>query len=193
MGKQSESQSSLYPKIAVFALGIAFVFHLIAIGATTWAYTPDAQRYEHIGLWRYCSWPHGSSGESCDQFVNIIYGDWLKAVQSFWIFGMFAVPAALGVGAMFAFVETYTESKMILAAAMGASAFAGVMNLISVSAFGACFQEYFDNRDPINWAGNKVGRLGWTYGLAATDMILCFVALGLQIGHVITRDSDTGY
>jgi len=42
-------------------------------------------------------------------------------------------------------------------------------------------QEYFDNRDPDNWAGNYIGELSWAFGIAVTDCILTFIALALLI------------
>jgi len=180
---------SVLPKIAAVLLVIAFILHLISIGATWWASAPLEQRTEHIGLWRFCTNPHGG-GESCNDFVEIIYGDWLKAAQSFWIFGLLAVPAAAGIVALYAFVPSSDGNMMILGAAMGITGFAGLMNLICVATFGDRFQEYFNNKEPDNWAGNDVGVLDWTYGLACTDTILCFVAVGLLIGSLVEGDSN---
>jgi len=42
-------------------------------------------------------------------------------------------------------------------------------------------QEYFDGRDPENWAGNNIGELSWAFGVAVTDCILTFIALALLI------------
>jgi len=43
-------------------------------------------------------------------------------------------------------------------------------------------QEYFDGRDPENWAGNNIGELSWAFGVAVTDcIILTFIALALLI------------
>ena len=74
MGKGGER--SVLPKVAVVLLGVAFIFHLIAIGASWWASCPMDQRYEHIGLWKYCSNPY-PGGEACNDFVDIIYGGML--------------------------------------------------------------------------------------------------------------------
>ena len=43
-------------------------------------------------------------------------------------------------------------------------------------------QEYFDNREPHNWAGNDIGQLSWAFGFAVSDCILTFISLGLLIG-----------
>jgi ubiquitin carboxyl-terminal hydrolase 34 len=184
MGK---GDPSIYPKVATALLGIAFILHLIAIGAPWWATAPMDQRTEHIGLWKYCTLPEGG-GESCNDFVDIIYGDWLKAAQAFWIFGLLAVPAAAGIVAMVAFVPAYSDNMTVLGAAMGITGFAGLMNLVSICAFGDRYQEYFNNKEPENWAGQNVGVLDWAFGLAAADTVLCFMALGLLIGSLVESD-----
>jgi len=60
-------------------------------------------------------------------------------------------------------------------------AFAGLFTLICVSVWAGEMQEYFDNRDPLNWAGNNIGELSWAFGFAVTDCILTFISLGLLI------------
>jgi len=178
---------SIYPKVAAVLLVIAFILHLIAIAAPWWATAPLDQRTEHIGLWKYCTWPYGG-GESCNDFVDIIHGDWLKAAQAFWILGLLVVPAAAGIVAMYAFVPTSDGNMMILGAAMGITGFAGLLNLISVCSFGDRFQEYFNNKEPDNWADQGVGVLDWAFGLACTDTILCFLALALLIASLVESD-----
>jgi len=182
-----KGEPSIYPKIATILLAIAFLFHLIAIGAPRWAMASIEQRYEHIGLWKYCSYPYGG-GESCNDFVDIIYGDWLKAAQSFWILGLLLVPAACGIVAMYAFVPASDGNVQILGMAMALTGIAGLFNLISICSFGDRFQEYFNNREPSTWGGQNVGQLDWAFGLAATDTVLCFISLGLLIGGF--RDID---
>jgi len=179
--------SSLYPKIAVVLLAIAFLLHLIAIGAPRWAIAPVPQRYEHIGLWKYCSYPYGG-GESCYDFVDIIYGDWLKAAQSFWILGLLVVPMACGAVALYAFVPSSNGNTKILGLAMAVTGFAGLLNLVAICSFGDRFQEYFNNMDRINWRGHNVGQLDWAFGLAAADTILCFLSLGLLVAGVVDRN-----
>jgi len=178
MKGSSSDGSSRLAKLAAGLLIIAFLFHLISMGATWWAQVPMDQRTEHFGLWRYCTLPYGGT-ESCDDFVNIIYGDWLKAAQSFWILGLFAVPASAAVVSMYAFVPSFSGSCRLLVGTMFMTGFAALMNLVCVSTFGDNFQQYFDNKDPVNWAGNNVGVLDWAYCLACTDTILCFIALAL--------------
>jgi ubiquitin carboxyl-terminal hydrolase 34 len=167
-------------------LAIAFLFHLIALGAPWWARSDMQQtdRAEHIGLWRYCSSPVGG-GEACGDFVEIITGDWLKAVQSFMILGLFTLPAALGIVAAYAFVAEFDGNMKILGIAMGLTAVAGIFVLVAVASWGGRFQEYFNNKDP-GWAGQNVGVLDWAFGLAVTDGILIFIALGLLIASIAT-------
>ena len=66
---------NLFKLISVGLLAIAFLFHLIAISAPHWASTDlsRTERAEHIGLWKYCTYPYGG-GETCHDFVDIIYG-----------------------------------------------------------------------------------------------------------------------
>lgn len=72
MGQGGES--SLFPKVAFGLLCLALLLHFIAMGAPQWARSlPDRERKDHIGLWRYCSYPIGG-GESCGDFVDIIVG-----------------------------------------------------------------------------------------------------------------------
>jgi len=56
-----------------------------------------------------------------------------------------------------------------------------MFTLICVGVWGGRMQEYFDNRDPENWAGNNIGQLSWAFGIAVTDCILTFIALALLI------------
>ena len=68
--------STLLPKIATIILAVAFLFHLIAIGAPWWSVSNmrKTERAEHIGLWKYCSSPLGAEMEQCFDFVDIITG-----------------------------------------------------------------------------------------------------------------------
>jgi len=189
MAGSKGGQSTSYPKFAAICLVVAFLLHLIAIGAPWWASAHIPQRNEHIGLWKYCSNPY-PGGESCNDFVDIIYGDWLKAAQAFWVFGLLLVPAAAGIVAMFAFVPTFEDNSTVQGGAMAMCGIAGLMNLCSICSFGDRFQEYFNDKDPANWAGQNVGQLDWAFGLAATDCILCFLALGLLIGNMVVNRSN---
>ena len=55
----------------------------------------------------------------------MIYTDWLKATQAFWILGLLVVPAAAGIVAMYAFVDSNDGNMTILGGAMGITGFAG--------------------------------------------------------------------
>jgi ubiquitin carboxyl-terminal hydrolase 34 len=180
--------SSLFPKIAAILLAIAFLFHLIAIGAPWWARTDTDQtdRKEHIGLWRYCTSPIGG-GHACNDFVEIWMGDWIKAVQSFMILALFTMPAALGITAAYAFVAQMEGNMKILGTAIALTAVTGLFVLVTVASFGGKYQEYFDNKEP-NWTGLNIGVLEWAFGLAVTDGILTFIALGLLIASAVGGD-----
>jgi hypothetical protein len=180
--------SSLFPKVAAILLAIAFLFHLIAIGAPWWAATDSSQtdRAEHIGLWKYCTSPIGG-GESCNDFVEIITGDWIKAVQAFWILALFTLPAALGITAAYAFVTEMDGNMKILGIALALIAVTGLFTLVGVAAFGGNFQQYFDNKEP-NWTGNHVGVLEWAFAIAVTDCVLIFISLGLLIASIAGGD-----
>lgn len=181
----------LYTRIATVLLAIAFLLHLIAIGSPWWANTDSSKttRAEHIGLWKYCTSPIGG-GESCFDFVEIITGDWLKAAQSFMILSLFTLPAAVGICAMAAFVANFSDNVTVLGGAAGITAITGIFTLICVAVWGGRFQEYYNNKDPMNWAGQSVGVLDWAFGLAVTDCILTFMALGLLAGRMATLESD---
>jgi hypothetical protein len=181
MGGSSGSGTLL--KFATVLLIIAFLLHLIAIGAPNWASTDatEAGREEHLGLWKYCTYPYGG-GESCNDFVDIIVGDWLKAAQAFMILAMFTIPAAIGIVAMCSFVPDYADDMRVLGAAMAVTFIAGLFTLITVATFGDKFQEYFNNKEPNLWV--DIGQLDWAFGLCVTDGILTFIALGLQIASL---------
>ena len=68
-------EGSKWPKIAALLMFIALLFHLISFGAPHWAKTNESRtpRKEHIGLWRYCTYPIGG-GETCSDFIDIITG-----------------------------------------------------------------------------------------------------------------------
>lgn len=73
MGKLGES--SVWPKVALGLLGLALLIHFVAMGAPQWARSDASEtgRKEHIGLWRFCTYPYGG-GEACSDFVDIIVG-----------------------------------------------------------------------------------------------------------------------
>jgi len=65
---------------------------------------------------------------------------------------------------------------------------AGLFTLICVGVWGGCMQEYFDNRDPDNWAGEGIGQLSWAFGIAVTDCTLTFIALFLLIASISSSE-----
>lgn len=178
----ADKGSGLLPKVATMLLIIALLLHLIAIASTNWAKTDESlvDRKEHFGLWRYCTYPYGG-GESCDDFVNIIYSDWLKAAQAFMVLALVALPAAIGLVAMCAFVPDFSDDIRIVGAAIGATAIAGIFTLVCISTFGDRYQQYFSNKEP-TW--EDVGVLDWAFGLACTDCILTFIAVVLMIASI---------
>lgn len=175
-------ETGLLPKVAAVCLVVALILHLVAIAAPNWAKTNDNEtdRKEHIGLWKYCTYPYGG-GQSCDDFVNIITGDWLKAAQAFFILALFALPASIGLVAMCAFVPDFADDMRTVGAAIGATAVAGLFTLVCVCVWGDCYQQYFNTKEaPGLW--EDIGVLDWAFGLAVTDCILTFIAAGLMIG-----------
>jgi len=189
------ASTSFFPKIATIALVIAFLFHLIAIASTWWGHADlsRTERDEHFGLWKYCANPINGGGEQCNDFVDIIYGDYLKAVQSFMILSLFTLPAAVGIVAMYAFVSEFEGNMKVLGGAMAITAITGIFTLTCVAVFGARFQEYFNNREPENWGGQDMGVLGWSFALAVTDCVLTFIALFLLIASIAFDDKEIYY
>ena len=72
---------SIWPKIGTLVLLIAFLLYLISFGSPHWARTieSEAGRKEHYGLWRYCTYPAGDGGETCNDFIDIIRSGSLSA------------------------------------------------------------------------------------------------------------------
>jgi hypothetical protein len=68
-------ESSIFPKVAFGCLALSLLLHFIAMGAPQWARADQnkMERKEHIGLWRFCTYPYGG-GEACSDFVDIIVG-----------------------------------------------------------------------------------------------------------------------
>lgn len=135
----------MFPKVAFGCLALALLLHLIAMGAPQWARSDlnKMDRKEHIGLWRYCTYPYGG-GEACGDFVDIIvggmieslmyelclliynfYADWLKAAQAFMIFGMLGLIGAVAVVAIIAFVPDFEGDNRILGAGVAVTGAAG--------------------------------------------------------------------
>lgn len=51
--------------------------------------------------------------------------DWLKAAQAFMVLALFALPAAIGMVAMCAFVPDFSDDIRVVGAAIGVTAIAG--------------------------------------------------------------------
>jgi len=60
----------------------------------------------------------------------------------------------------------------------------GLFTLICVGVWAGEMQEYFDNRDPDNWAGEGIGKLSWAFGIAVTDCVMTFIAFALLIAGI---------
>jgi len=60
-----------------------------------------------------------------------------------------------------------------------------MFTLICVCVWAGTMQEYFDTRDPANWGGQEIGELSWAFGIAVTDCVLTFIALGLLIASLV--------
>ena len=73
MGKLSEG--TIWPKVALACVALSLLLHLIAMGTPHWAKSDEGrvERKEHIGLWRYCTYPVGG-GQACGDFIDIIVG-----------------------------------------------------------------------------------------------------------------------
>lgn len=179
MGTANEGFST-YKIAGVACLGVALLFHLISISAPNWAYSnPDkTDRIDHIGLWKFCTYPIGG-GDRCDDFIDIIYGDWLKACQSFMVLALFTLPAALGLFALITFVPGFENNMMVVGMALGVTGVSGLFMLIVIGSWGAMFQEYFNTKEPQWQKEGDIGVLSWAYGLAVVEMILTFAAVVL--------------
>ena len=72
----SLKEGSIWPKIGVCILLFAFLLYLISFGSPHWARTIEskATRKEHLGLWRYCTYPEGYGGDTCNDFIDVIRG-----------------------------------------------------------------------------------------------------------------------
>ncbi|ELU12940.1 hypothetical protein CAPTEDRAFT_198743 [Capitella teleta] len=180
----------MFPKVAFGCLALALLLHLIAMGAPQWARSDlnKMDRKEHIGLWRYCTYPYGG-GEACGDFVDIIVGDWLKAAQAFMIFGMLGLIGAVAVVAIIAFVPDFEGDNRILGAGVAVTGAAALFTMIAVGSFGARYQEYFSTRDPAMW-GEKTGELHWAWGLALTGFFINLIALGCLVVEVVAGSKD---
>ena len=71
----SGGQNFWIPKIGLIILLLAFLLFLIGYGSPHWCQSDPRRtnRREHIGLWKFCTYPYGSD-ETCSDFVDIIIG-----------------------------------------------------------------------------------------------------------------------
>lgn len=59
----------------------------------------------------------------------------------------------------------------------------GLFTLIAVSVWGDYHQQYFNTKEgPGLW--DNIGVLDWAFGLAVTDCVLTFIAVGLMIAGI---------
>lgn len=182
-------EGTVWPKVAVILLLIAFLLHLIALGAPQWARSDESKVVlkATIGLWRECTYP-ATGGHSCTDFVDLIKGDWLKASQSFMILGMFALLGAVAVTAMYAFVPDFVGNLKVSGASVALSATAALFTLIAVGSFGAKFQEHFKNRDTA--FPEPYGQLYWAWGIALTDMLINWFAVACLVFDLVLTNDD---
>ncbi|ESO01774.1 hypothetical protein HELRODRAFT_188474 [Helobdella robusta] len=209
-GNQQKEGHNIFKLATVACLFVAMLFHLIAIASPNWASADltRTDRAEHIGLWKFCTYPYGG-GETCYDFVDIIYGDWLKAAQSFMIISLFTLPAALGLSLIVAFVSGLEDDMRLIGVQLAVIGITdsekltthidivaitetwfnditeGLFTLTCVCSFGDRFQEYFNNKEPLWKEEGNIGVLGWGFGLAVTDMFLTFIALGCGVAAII--------
>ena len=63
-----------WAKLTLSLLLFALLLHLVSFSTPHWAKPNEhktGKRSEHIGLWKYCTYPI-NGGERCDDFVNTI-------------------------------------------------------------------------------------------------------------------------
>lgn len=182
-------EGSIFPKVAALLLVVVLLFHLISFGAPHWAKTDDnkSARREHIGLWRFCTYPIGG-GESCSDFINIITGDWLKAAQSFGTLALFSLLGAIGIVAMYAFVPDSAGDMRILGGCFATIGMSFLFLVIECGVFGACYVEYFEEKEPGIWY--DVAHLSWAFALGVTACVLTFISLVLMVIELIVGAQD---
>lgn len=182
-GRGAATEGSKLPKVAFLLLLVALLFHLISFGAPHWAKTNDnAQRREHIGLWRYCTYPIGG-GETCNDFIDIISGDWLKAAQSFGTLALFVMLAAVGAVAVYGFVPDSAGDMRILGACFATVGTTFLFLMIECGVFGGCYNQYFEQKEPGIWF--DVGELSWGFSLGVTSCVLTFISLALLVVELV--------
>jgi uncharacterized membrane protein len=177
-------EGSKWPMVAAILLVVALLFHLISFGAPHWAKTNEDKtaRQEHIGLWRYCTYPIGG-GETCSDFIDVISGDWLKAAQSFGTLALFSLLAAIGVVCMYAFVPDSAGDMRILGGCFATVGISFLFLMVECGVFGGCYEEYFEQKEPGIWF--DVAELSWCFGLAVTSCVLTFISLALMVIELV--------
>lgn len=182
---------SWYPKVALITLFVAFFIYLVSFGSHHWCKTNESKvdAREHIGLWRYCSYPYGG-GQVCNDFIDIIVGDWLKAAQSFMTLALFTFLGALGVQFIVAFVEDFARDLRIMGAAIAVTGVTALFLLIGIATMGEKCHEYFENKQE---AWEDVREFDWSFYLAITSLLLTTASLVLLIIEVVFGDDDKGY
>lgn len=173
----------IYNKAAAVCIIVAFFMFLVAFGSPHWAKSDPSvsRRKDHIGLWKYCSYAKYAVGEGdyCNDFVDIIVGDWLKAAQGFMTLGFFSFLACLGLVLPYVAV---TDNNLITTGAIVSTSVTGLFLLVGVAVFGGKYNEWFKEQEPHL---GLHGLLSWAYGVGVASMILVFVTLGLVILNMI--------
>jgi len=186
MGIKSAAQGSWFPKAAVLCILLALLLHLIGMGAPYWARTNPrlTQRDEHIGLWRYCSKPFGSSSSVCDDFINIITGDWLKAAQSFSILGLVALLASVALTIVYAFVPDMEGEIKVLGGTIASLGVTVGFLLLSIGTFAGRYDEYFIKKEPLTYRPGSAD-LYWGFGIDAAGTALCILSFFFMLAEAV--------
>lgn len=182
-------EGSIWPKVTLVTLAIAFLFYLIAFGAPTWCKTDESEvkSKEHIGLWKYCTYPVGG-GQSCDDFIDIIVGDWLTVSQAFMSLALFSFLGAIAVVVLYAFVPDFAGDMRIFGAAIGLTGATFLFLLISVATFGVKCHEYFENKQVGMW--NDVTEYGWAFYFGLTTTLLTFLSIIFLVLDVVAGEKN---
>ncbi len=182
-------EGSLWIKLAALCIGLTFLLFLVAMGAPNWAKSDPrfTDREETIGLWRYCTRPVGG-GQVCDQFVDIITGDWLRAAQSFCILALFTLMGAVAVICIYAFVPDFSDDTRLLMIAITLTGVSALFQLIEVATMGVKYQEYFKNKDPGSW--EEYGKLDWAFFVGLTALLMNVVTLVLLVFDMIIGERE---
>lgn len=181
---------SRWAKLSCILLVLTLLLHLICFSVPHWAKTNEykVKRREHVGLWRYCSYPINGH-ETCSDFINITTSDWLKACQAFMTLGMFVLLGAIGVVGAYAFSPDMEGDTKILTVCLIVTGTATIFNTIGVSVYGARYDEYFSDKEPGLWSG--VGQLSWAWAVAVTVCCSSFVSFLLILLEMIAGFTQT--